>query len=94
MFPFLINIIQITSLYNCVFLFLTFILFIYLHRVLVALYGVFVEACGILRCVAGSSLWCAGRSLVAVCGLSLLSSCDVWDFSLVVALRLQGAWAL
>ena len=56
-----------------------FILFIYfwLRQILVAAGGIFVEARGILRCGASSSLRHAGFSLVVVRGFSP-SSCDVW----------------
>ena len=54
-----------------------FSLFFWLHRVLVAACGIFVEACGIFHCGTGSALWCAGFSLVVACGFSL-SSCGAW----------------
>ena len=51
--------------------------FFWLRQVLVAVRGIFVEACRIFRCGVGSSLWRVGFSLVVARGFSL-SSCDVW----------------
>ena len=67
-------------IYRYIYIFKFIFLFFWLHRVLVAGHGIFVEACGIFplrRAI------CLGFSLVVACGLSL-----------VVVHRLQGAWAL
>ena len=64
--------------------------FFWLHRVL-------VEACGIFRCCAGSSLWHTGFSLVVAAGF-LFSSCGAQApgcmGSVVVARGFQSAWPL